>query len=350
MAVEASFNKAPVTTTPSKRAESDRLTLKENFFAVMNGEKPDYVFDFPKCLRYLPDPDFVASRIPMDGEEHKDTWGTTKVWIPGSPGAHPVTSPQEKCVITDIEKWREQVKIPDIDAYDWTACKEAAEKIDRKGYFVTLFCPAGLFERSHFLMGMEDAFCNYMEEPECMTELLTMYADWKIKYIETAAREVHPDAVFWHDDWGSKQNLFLPPELWREIIKPLHTRIVKAVHDNGMLFFHHADCICEPIAKDMVEMGIDLWQGVIPQNDIVSIQEATQGKLAMNGGLDGPALNEIYDAAVLRHKVRECIDTYCPRGRFFPGIPSPSGLRDEMVAIVDDELDKYGREWVAKNM
>ena len=81
------------------------------------------------------------------------------------------------------------------------------------------------------------------------------------------------------------------------MIKPLHTKIVQTAHDNGMLFFHHADCICEPIAKDMVEMGIDLWQGVIPHNNILAIQEATEGKLAMNGGLDGPALNMIYDAA-----------------------------------------------------
>ena len=348
MAVDASFNKAPATTKPLYRREGDRLTLRENFDAVMKGEQPDYVFDFPKCLVYLPDPDFVRSRIPMDGQEHKDSWGTVKVWVPGAPGAHPVSTP-DKLVITDIEKWREQVVFPEIENLDWSKAKAAADAIDRKGYFVTLFMPAGLFERSHFLMGMEDAFCNYLEEPEEMTALLEAITEWKIRYIEIAAKECHPDAVFWHDDWGSKQNLFLPPDVWREIIKPLHTRIVKAAHDNGMLFFHHADCICEPIVEDMVEMGIDLWQGVIPQNNIEAIQKITEGKLAMNGGIDGPEIDAMTDEEEIRQAVRDCIDKFCPAGRFFPGIPSPSGLKEWNVGIVEDELDKYGRQWVKEH-
>ncbi|MEI3339739.1 MAG: hypothetical protein V8R80_07145, partial [Eubacterium sp.] len=37
------------------------------------------------------------------------------------------------------------------------------------------------------------------------------------------------------------------------------------------LILHHPDSFCEPIAKDMEEIGIDIWQGVIPSNDICKI-------------------------------------------------------------------------------
>ena len=86
---------------------------------------------------------------------------------------------------------------------------------------------------------------------------------------------------------------------------------------------HHADCICQPIVTDMVEIGVDIWQGVIPQNDIVEIQRITEGKLAMAGGIDGPKIDiENITEEQIRQEVRRAIDTYYPAGRFYPSIPN----------------------------
>jgi hypothetical protein len=117
-----------------------------------------------------------------------------------------------------------------------------------------------------------------------------------------------------------------------------------------MMFVHHADCICEPIVLDMVEMGIDVWQGVIPQNDIVKIQQVTEGKLAMNGGIDGPAIDiENITEEEIRAEVRRAIDTYCPAGRFYPSIPISRCFRKWNHDIYLDELNSYGREWARRN-
>jgi hypothetical protein len=40
------------------------------------------------------------------------------------------------------------------------------------------------------------------------------------------------------------------------------------------------------VAEDMVDLGIDMWQGVIPQNDIKGVIERTEGKLCIMGGFD----------------------------------------------------------------
>ena len=204
----------------------------------------------------------------------------------------------------------------------------------------------GLFERSHHLMGMETALMNYMEYPDEMAALLRVIADYKIKYIRMVAEHCHPDIIFYHDDWGSKQNLFLPPRVWRAIIKPLQKEISDVIHECGMLYMHHADCICQPIVTDMVEIGVDIWQGVIAQNDIPEIQRFTEGKLAMCGGIDGPKIDiaDISEEAI-RAEVRRAIDTYCPAGRFFPSIPNGVCFRKWNNAIVMDELAKYGRQF-----
>ena len=232
---------------------------RENMMAIFNREQPDYYGDFMAALDFAPDPVFAADSVPDDGLEHRDSWGTVCVKLPGSPGKHPHVTP-ENAVVKDVTAWREQLKVPALEGLDWSAAREFAAGADRSERFVGLFSAQGLFERSHFLMGMEDAFCAYLEEPEDMADMLRAIADYKIAVLREAARQFQPDVVFFQDDWGSKQNLFLPPTVWRELIKPLHAEIVAAAHECGMLFVHHADCICEPIVEDMVEMGIDIWR------------------------------------------------------------------------------------------
>ena len=321
------------------------LTPRENAMAIYNREQPDYYGDLMDAVQLLPHPDMGGSMIPQDGLEHKDAWGTVYVFKPGAPGPHPhVTA--ENAVIKDIEHWQDTVVVPPYKDLDWSYAKKAAESVDRHEKMACVMLGGGLFERSHHLMGMENALCNYLEYPEEMAALLRVIADYKIGYIREMGREKHPDIIFYHDDWGSKQNVFLPPRVWREIIKPLQQEISDAIHEAGMIYMHHADCICQPIVTDMVEIGIDIWQGVIAQNDIVEIQRITEGKLAMVGGIDGPKVDiaNITEEEI-RAEVRRAIDTYCPAGRFFPSIPNGICFRPWNDSIVKDELKKYGREY-----
>ena len=324
------------------------MTPRENVMAILEGRQPEYYNDIMSAFEIIVDPIFLSDMVPIDGKEHPDSWGTICVWQPGAPGKHPHITP-ENAVIKDITKWKEQVHIPSVKGFDWTEAKAQADAVDRSQKFVMYFCAGGLFERSHFLMGMENAFINYLEEPEAMEELLEAICDYKISLIKEAAYQLKPDVMFFQDDWGSKQNLFLPPDTWRELIKPLQMKISKTIHECDMLYVHHADCVCEPIVEDMVELGVDVWQGVIPQNDIVSIQKRTNGKLAMQGGIDGPSIDnpETTEEEIFA-EVRRCIDTYCPGGRFFPGAPAPL-LRERNQALVTEELDRYGRQWAKEH-
>lgn len=135
------------------------MTLRENAMAIYNHQQPDYYFDLMDAIQLVPDPVLMAGMFPQDGREYKDPWGTAYIYKPGAPGPHPhVTA--ENAVIKDIEHWKDSVVVPPTRGLDWSAAKKVADETDRKEKFVGVLFGGGLFERSHHLMGMENALCS----------------------------------------------------------------------------------------------------------------------------------------------------------------------------------------------
>lgn len=326
------------------------LTPKQNALAIMNGEQPDYYDDITKAMGLIRvDHSYKMDFVVPDGEIHQDSWGVSFQTVPGSPGQHPIATP-ELLVIKDIENWEKDVVVPDLEAFDWSEAKAAADQVDRDEYFVTAFMPGGLFERSHHLMGFENALINYLTYEEEMAALLRVIADQRIAHINKVAEVYQPEMLFYQDDWGSKLNVFLPPDLWRRLIKPLHTEIVAAAHAHNMIFVHHADCYVQPLIPDFLDMEIDVWQGAIPQNDIVEIQRIVDGKMAIQGGIDGPVIDqEGVDEEIIRAEVRRAIDTYCPAGYFFSGLPNVRCNFERCQDIMRDEIETYGTKWAQEH-
>ena len=284
------------------------LTPRENAMAIFYGRQPDYYGDIMEAITLVPDPVMFGDLPPRDGREYRDSWGTVYVWPPTAPGPHPRVT-KENAVIPDIERWQEYLKVPSLEGLDFGPAKEVADSVDRREKFVGFMFGGGLFERSHHLMGMQDALMNYLEYPEEMAGVLREICEYKKAYIRLMAEQVHPDIIFYHDDWGSKQNLFLPPRTWRALIKPLQQEISDTIHQCGMIYMHHADCICQPIVEDMVEIGVDIWQGVMTTNNIPELIKKYGGKISFMGGIDSAKIDyEGWTKEVVAKEVKRACD------------------------------------------
>jgi len=325
------------------------MNSKQNFIETIRWGKPERLCTDFGSLAMIREP---GSKV-FDGES-KDVWGVK--WGVGADETckRPCVVPGYD-VITDIENWKEQLILPDVcgDKFDYKKAAEEASKIDRGEKLVCLNCTGGVFERAHFLLGFENCLANLLLEPELMGGLMDAIADIKIALIKRTYEAARFDAIFYHDDWGSKHTLFFKPETWRELIKPRHKRVVDAVKnlgDGNVIFIHHSDTFLEPLIPEMIELGIDVWQGCIPQNDIVKLQKAYRGRIAFMGGIDVAKIDrEDYDEAEIRSEVRRAIDTYAPHGGFIPGIPSGSALYEEVQRIYLDEVSSYADKYTAEN-
>lgn len=331
------------------------MNAKELFLSAMRNEKPmkwmGYAFQaFPQSTFHVVlDPISIWDILQFSGESVVDNWGVVHRYLPGDPGIIPMVNDNNK-VIKDITKWRDYVHFPEIPELDWSDAKKACDAVDRETTFVMVPSFRGLFERAHCLMTFEDTLINMYEEPDAMYELFGAYTDWKLKVFEQLIDNLHPDILHSHDDWGSKTALFFSPQKFRELLKPHYERLYSYVKKRGVLIQHHADCYCQGIENDMVDLGIDMWQGVFPTNDINLIKKNTGGKMLLLGGLDQQTIDrEDATEDEIRAEVRRAIDAYAPGGAFLPCVPSLECINTHVTPIVIDECNRYGAEWLKKN-
>ena len=187
------------------------LTIRENFMETIRGGHPDRFVKQYEYQEWINDPLFpiyFGNIIP--GGEWVNGWGVKNKFPAGVPGPFPCCEGDDK-VCKDVANWREYVKAPNLvlPPEAWKDCIEQVSHIDRKEKFVTAKVFCGIFEKLHYLMGMEDAMINFYDEPEAMHELIDYLTDWEITLAEETIKYVHPDALFHHDDWGSQRSLFI---------------------------------------------------------------------------------------------------------------------------------------------
>ena len=255
-------------------------------------------------------------------------------------------------VISDITEWKDQLVMPDLEANCsdpvlWEPFIRQAEEIRAKGELVMAFMPTGVFERLHFLMGFEDMLMNFLLEPEDMMDLCNAIGEYRYQYMKLIVDHIKPDIMLSHDDWGSKNSLFVSPDTWREFIKPNYAKTYGYMKEKGVIIMHHADSFMEQIVEDMVELGIDIWQGVIPENDIPKLQKQLNGRMTLMGGIDASIVDRADSTEEeIRKEVRRACEAYGPGGHFIPCITygAPGCLFPHVDPIMDDEIAKYNKE------
>ncbi len=281
---------------------------------------------------------------------HNDRWGTQIIWPSGVVAAMPHVTNETK-VVRNITSWRDFTKVPDLvancsDQQLWIPYLERMKAVDRENNLVMAFAPTGLFERLHFLMGFEDMFINFLTEEEAMADLCAAIGEYRYNGMKLMADIAKPDMILSHDDWGSKTNLFINPDTWREFIKPNYIKAYGYLKEKNILIMHHADSFLEQIIEDMVDLGIDIWQGALPQNNLKAIQMQLQGRMTIMGGLESSIVDrEDSTEGEIRAHVRQVCQELAPGGHFIPCITygGPGSIYPQCDKYVDDEIDRYNK-------
>jgi hypothetical protein len=320
----------------------DMLTKRQNLIETIRGGKPDRFVNQYEAFSLLYDSP-VTRQSPMPaygGTPTVDAWGVTRAWPLGTPGAFPVHD-KEHIVVKDISKWRDYVKPPRVDfpASEWETSIAAAEAVDRNEYFATVFYAPGIFEECHYLMEITNCLMAFYEDPEAMHGIIETITDFELRYAEQVCKYLKPDAFFHHDDWGSQISTFISPDMFEEFLLPHYKQLYGYYKTHGVeIIMHHSDSYAATLVPFMIDMGMDIWQGVMRSNNIPELIKKYGGQITFMGGVD--SANVDYNGWTQEVVAKE-VKRACEEGGKLYYIPTASqGLPMSTYPCVYEALTK----------
>ena len=303
-----------------------KLTPKENYQRLLKGEIPEWV---PvSALGPSPDgnPPATATVFPsllssgmMSPGVAQDVFGVTYVPCKDAGGAK-VPDPSKR-IMSDITKWRDIIKVPDVSDFDWEAmAKKDLEKanINRETTLVSLGSHFGYFQYLMAFMGYDEGLCAVYEEPEEIMALMDYLGEFFIKVIESTIDYYKPDIIDMCDDIASWKNLFVSPKSYQEIFKPITARQAKIATDRGLPISMHCCGHCEGIIDDWIDFGVKLWNPAQTCNDLAAIKKKYGNSLVICGGWDGrdELLRPDVTEAEIKESVYRSFDMLAPGGGY----------------------------------
>ena len=143
------------------------------------------------------------------------------------------------------------------------------------------------------------------------------------------------------DDWGQNNNMFFSPEIWREYIKPNEIRYVEKIHGYGMKYMHHSCGYIRQIIPDLVEIGVDIIEPMMIENNVAELMKEYGKDIVFMGGINNRLIEATESREERRKEVARAFCEYLPLGKWIPQYVSVNTeyFKDFMEDI-HDEIQK----------
>ena len=256
---------------------------------------PDRFVNNYEALSIGVHPAMMADHNPTrGGPDVVNNWGITRTFPANVPAAFPKHTP-ELIVVKDIEHWKDYVHMPFTDFPEelWGVCKERLfDPMDGVNSFKTVLYVPGIFDMTHMLCSIDKALAYFITNPDEMHDMVKYLTEYELRIAEGICSHLHPEALLHHDDWGSERNSFFRPSMFEDFFLDAYKQVYGYYHDHGVeLIIHHSDSYCANLVDDMIEMGIDVWQGCMQSNDVPALTKKYKGKIAFMGDIDNKSMD-----------------------------------------------------------
>lgn len=325
------------------------LTAKENLFECIRGGNPDRFVNQYEFIKLRMNPSGLHSKRPKKGEaDCANAWGVTYSFPENVPAGFPVHTP-EKVVIKDIENWKEYVHAPSLDfpEEEWAMFKEQYDAIDSTKALKAAFVAPGLFEQCHHLGEISETLMNLAMYPDEMHDLIKYLTEYELRLAELICDKLQPDTLFHHDDWGGQNTTFMSPAMFEDFFVEPYKEIYGYYHNHGVdLVIHHSDSYAATFVPDMIEMGIDIWQGCFSTNNLPELIKKYGGKISFMGGIENMLVDyEGWNREAIHDVVYRTLDE-CGNKYFIPCIAQggPGSIYKGVYATMGEEIDRYNVE------
>jgi uroporphyrinogen decarboxylase len=156
-------------------------------------------------------------------------------------------------------------QFPDPDAPGRFRDAEALVAKYKSDYLIIGDIEVTVFSLGHQLVGMEKLLIDMMMETEYVVPLFEACAEYQTQ-IGLRLIEKGVDAIWFGDDFGTQISLIIPPETFREQLKPHYKRMIdrfKAAKPD-IIPILHCDGAVADLLDDIREIGFEVFNPVQP--------------------------------------------------------------------------------------
>ncbi len=161
----------------------------------------------------------------------------------------------------DIDGYR----FPDPDAPGRFRDAEALIKKYHDNYLIFGDIEVTIFSLAHQLVGMEKLLIDMMMEAEYVIPLFEACAEFQTQ-IGLRLIEKGVDAIWFGDDFGTQTSLIIPPETFREQLKPHYKKMIDRFKElkPDIIPILHCDGAVAGLLDDIREIGFEVFNPVQP--------------------------------------------------------------------------------------
>lgn len=286
------------------------------------------------------------------GSPFVDSWGSGQKEIePGEwfPGIHPLADASS---IDDLEAYPgwPDMKDPSRVAH----VKELAAKIAAENQYAIMATPWLLFplERAFAMQGMDNFLLNLAINPDFAVALLEKTAALCKDLMDPFLAELgeNVDIIKIGDDLGTQESLLMSPNMYREILKPIHADYIQFIKERTQAkIFFHTDGDVFPLIDDFIEMGVDILNPIQTSagkmSDLAGLKEQFGDRIIFCGGIDTHRILPAGTPDQVRQEVKRVIDVLGEGGGYMVSSVHTimNDVSAENVLAMVDAVEDFGQ-------
>ena len=187
--------------------------------------------------------------------------------------------------------------VSDVEAFDWPDpsdwdFEEMRRNLSAEGEHARMSSRwQPVFSRLCEVFGMEQALVNMYANRRVIEAALDHIAAYYDAYfralLETCGDRI--DIFALGDDFAGNTGLFIPPDLWRELFKPLYSRWIGMAKQRSLPTLMHCCGRIIDVMPDLIDIGLDAWETVqthLPGQESSHIKKLYGRHITFVGGID----------------------------------------------------------------
>jgi uroporphyrinogen decarboxylase len=154
---------------------------------------------------------------------------------------------------------------PDINASGRFRDAEKLIKNYKDSYLIIGDIEVTVFALARQLVGMEKLLTDMMLQTEYVIPLFKACAEYQTQ-VGLKLIELGVDAIWFGDDFGTQTNLIIPPDTFREQLKPIYKRMADKLRQTkpDIILILHSDGAVFELLNDISEIGFDVFNPLQP--------------------------------------------------------------------------------------